>query len=146
MQKGLVFMIRAGHVTGDILKDVLRNFLNDKTPERGQTTISNLEKSGIKLNNIEVTENNIGSFLQTARKYNIDYALKRDKSTAPPTWYVFFKTGEKSVDTFKRAFSEYTANIAKQSRLDKPGREKNIERKKSLPHRDVPDLEEVGGR
>ena len=37
------------------------------------------------LDSIEVSDRNIGDFLNTARKYDVDFALKRDKSTSPPT-------------------------------------------------------------
>ena len=37
-------------------------------------------------------------------KYDIDYALKRDKSTEPPTYHVFFSAA--NTESFKRAFSE----------------------------------------
>ncbi len=47
-------------------------------------------KSPSKLDSIEVSDRNIGDFLKTARKYDVDFALKRDKSTSPPTYHVFF--------------------------------------------------------
>ena len=35
----------------------------------------------------------------------MDFALKRDKSTTPPTYHVFFSAAK--TEDFKRAFSEY---------------------------------------
>ena len=58
-------------------------------------TFKQLEnKCKSKLESIEVTENNIGDFLSTARKYDLDFALKRDKSTTPPTYHVFFSANK----------------------------------------------------
>ena len=54
---------------------------------------------------VEVSDRNIGDFLKTARKYDVDFALKRDKSTEPPTYHVFFSAAK--TEDFKRAFSEY---------------------------------------
>lgn len=62
-------------------------------------------KSPSKLDSIEVNDSNIGNFLNTARKYDIDFALKRDKSTSPPTYHVFFSAAK--TEDFKRAFTEY---------------------------------------
>ena len=68
-----------------------------------------------KLDSIEITENNIGDFVRTARKYDIDYALKRDCSTSPPTYHVFFSSG--NAENFTKAFSEYAGVM--QKKLDK---------------------------
>ena len=65
------------------------------------------------MGNKVILENNIGSFLNTARKYDIDYALKRDSSTTPPTYHVFFETSRS--ENFQKAFSEYANNM--QSRI-----------------------------
>ena len=147
MQKGLVFMFRGTHITAQILAATLRSYLSNQTPKKGNTSLKLLEKNGTKLESIEVTEKNIGSFLQTARNYNIDYALKRDKSTVPPTWYVFFKTGEKSVENLKRAFGEYTANVARTANRqvgleqNKPERKRDREiiRQKTPPEHSMED-------
>lgn len=67
--------------------------------------IKPIVKSPSKLDSIEVSDRNIGDFLKTARKYDVDFALKRDKSTEPPTYHVFFSAAK--TEDFKRAFSEY---------------------------------------
>ena len=41
-----------------------------------------------------------------ARKYGIDYSLKKDASTDPPRYMVFFKA--KDVKVMEAAFREYT--------------------------------------
>ncbi len=40
---------------------------------------------------IEVTDGNIKSFERVARKYQIDFSLKKDASETPPKYIVFFK-------------------------------------------------------
>jgi hypothetical protein len=59
---------------------------------------------------------NIKSFESAARKYGVDFALKKDKTTTPPKWLVFFKG--KDADALTAAFKEFTAKVAK--RKSKP--------------------------
>lgn len=111
-EKTISFSVQAVKVTAELLKEMCRAFL-DSPPKHGKIRYGDIAKSG-KLESIEVTENNIGSFLDTARKYDIDYALKRDSSTSPPTYHVFFTTGHS--ENFRKAFAEYAGGM--QSRLD----------------------------
>ena len=53
------------------------------------------------------------SFEKYARKYDIDYCLKKDRSAEPPKYYVFFKA--KEVDSITAAFKEYTGWQLKKS-------------------------------
>lgn len=41
------------------------------------------------MSNIEVTDGNIKSFERVARKYGVDFALKKDVSSQPPRYLVF---------------------------------------------------------
>ena len=59
------------------------------------------------LTNIEVTDQNIKSFERVAKKYNIDFALKKDKGADPPRYLVFFKA--RDVDVMTAAFKEFSA-------------------------------------
>ena len=45
---------------------------------------------GVGVSSIEVTDGNIKSFEWVARKYNVDFAVKKDKTTNPPKYVVFF--------------------------------------------------------
>ena len=54
---------------------------------------------------IEVTDNNIKSFERVARKYNVDFAVKKDKTVEPPKYMVFFKG--KDADVITQAFKEF---------------------------------------
>ena len=109
-KKTLSFVVEASNMTAELLKSVLRAYLAGDTKYKGKTSYRKLSSQG-KLDWIEITENNIKDFLSTARKYDVDYALKRDKSTNPPTYYVFFTAG--SSDTFNQAFKEYAVGASK---------------------------------
>lgn len=68
----------------------MRDFLSGKMQKSGKKRYGKLAKSG-KLENIKITDSNIKDFLQTAKKYDIDFALKKDKSTSPATYHIFLK-------------------------------------------------------
>ena len=105
-KKTIDISIKAEKMTADVLKSALQEFLSGKAEKKGRMTYKQLqEKSPSKLDSIEVSDRNIGNFLKTARKYDVDFALKRDKSTSPPTYHVFFSAAK--TEDFKRAFSEY---------------------------------------
>ena len=45
-----------------------------------------------------------------ARKYRIDYAVKKDKSVDPPKYFVFFKSRDQ--DAMTMAFKGYAGMVA----------------------------------
>ena len=73
---------------------------------QGKQSMEKLMKQNCQLTNIEVTDGNIKSFEKYARKYNIDFSLKKDTSISPPRYFVFFKA--RDVDIMTAAFKEYT--------------------------------------
>ena len=54
---------------------------------------------------IEVSDSNIKAFERVARKYNVDFAVKKDKTTPPPKYMVFFKG--RDADAITQAFKEF---------------------------------------
>lgn len=74
--------------------------------ETGKQSMKSMMKKNTQLTNIEVTEKNIKSFEKIARKYNIDFALKKDKAAEKPKYLVFFKA--RDVDVMTAAFKEYS--------------------------------------
>ena len=96
-KKTIDISIKAEKLTADVLKSALQEFMSGKAEKKGRMTYKQLQA--------KVSDRNIGDFLKTARKYDVDFALKRDKSTQPPTYHVFFSAAK--TENFKRAFSEY---------------------------------------
>jgi hypothetical protein len=80
--------------------------------------LKSLSKQGSSLADIEIDGGNIGSFKRIARKYNIDFALKRDDSKDPPNWVVFFKA--KDSKALESAFKEYSALELKHKKTKTP--------------------------
>ncbi|MDD6363531.1 MAG: PcfB family protein, partial [Lachnospiraceae bacterium] len=107
------------HLTASMLRAAIRKYLQhlekqkqiaEKNAERlpeGRQTMKDLMRHNARLTNIEVTDRNIRDFEKTARKYNIDFALKKDKAAEKPRYLVFFKA--RDVDVMTAAFKEYSA-------------------------------------
>lgn len=77
----------------------------EKSRPHGKQSMNSLMAYGTKLTNIQISDSNIKSFDKVARKYGIDYSLKKDASVTPPRYMVFFKA--KDVDVMTAAFKEY---------------------------------------
>lgn len=118
--KVVAISIRAGvqgaRMTTRLLQEALRKYLKAQEQTRspaqsktyhGKQSVGKLMEQNKELTNIEITDQNIKSFERVARKYNIDFALKKDKSAEPPRYMVFFKA--RDVDVMNAAFKEYSA-------------------------------------
>lgn len=79
---------------------------------KGKQSLADLEKQNAALSSIEITNKNIGTFNRTAKKYEIDFALKKDRTKDPPVYYVFFKGRDE--ERISMAFNEYSQKILKQ--------------------------------
>lgn len=55
--------------------------------------------------NIEITDKNIKAFEKTAKKYDIDYSLRKDNSVEPPKYTIFFRAKDSEIMT--KAFKEF---------------------------------------
>ena len=82
----------------------------------GKQTVKQLMKRNAGVSNIEITKDNIKAFESTAKKYGIDFALKKDATESPPRYLVFFKA--RDADALTAAFKEFSAK--KLSREQKP--------------------------
>lgn len=97
-----------GKMTAELLKWAIREYqrqVKDPNIHHGKQTVKQLVKQGAGVQNIEITDKNIKSFERVARKYGVDFALKKDPSEGK--YLVFFKA--RDTDALNAAFSEYTA-------------------------------------
>lgn len=85
---------------------------------QGRQSVKQLIGQNQGVSNIEITDSNIKSFERVARKYGVDFALKKDKSGDIPKYLVFFKA--RDADALTAAFREYTAKEVKRASQDKP--------------------------
>ena len=97
-----------GRLTAELLKWAMRQYLKRvraPTLHHGKQTVKQLVRQGDGVQNIEITDKNIKSFEQVARKYGVDFALKKDPANG--RYLVFFKA--RDADALNAAFAEYTA-------------------------------------
>ena len=111
-EKTIALYIKTGKLTADTLQKAMKSLLNqmkkqkDKQPH-GKQTLKQLMKQNTGVSNIEITEDNIKAFESTAKKYGIDFALKKDTTENPPRYLVFFKG--RDADVLTAAFKEFSA-------------------------------------
>ena len=117
--RSVTLAISTTKLTGRVLKAAIAKYLayvkekkrlNNRdrpvTPH-GKQSVKKLVGQGQGVSNIEITDSNIKSFERVARKYGVDYALKKDTSGEKPKYLVFFKA--KDADALTAAFTEYSA-------------------------------------
>ena len=100
----------------------------------GKQSMEKLMNQGCQLSNIEVTDGNIKSFEKCARKYSIDFSLKKDTSISPPRYFVFFKA--KDVDVMTAAFKEYTGKSLNKSKKLSVRRKLELAKERVAKHRE----------
>ena len=128
-EKTIALCIKGGKITAQILKAALLKLLSKMEKKKqqakgeksqceksGKQSIKSLQKSGAQITNIVVTDNNIKSFDRVARKYGIDYSLKKVEQDGKTEYMVFFKA--KDVDVMTAAFKEYTSETLKKQKRE----------------------------
>lgn len=120
-EKSVAFVIRVGKtggkLTASMLKYAMEQYLKQQRNPRaphGKQSVKSLVKQGAGVQNIEITDKNIRSFQSVARKYGVDYALKKDTSSQPPRYLVFFKA--RDTDALTAAFREFSGKQLKRSK------------------------------
>ena len=118
-QKTIALVFKSSRLTTDVLKKAMKMYLEHrkqgKQASHGKMSVKDLVGQGMGASSIEVTDNNIKSFEKVAKKYNVDFAVKKDKTVAPPKYMVFFKG--KDADVIAQAFKEFVkVNEKKQQR------------------------------
>lgn len=113
-EKTVAISIKATKLTAQTLQKALKLLLaqmkkqhdKNKIPH-GKQTLKQLARQDAGLSNIEITEGNIKDFESTAKKYGVDFALKKDSTENPPRYLVFFKS--RDADALTAAFKEFSA-------------------------------------
>lgn len=116
-QKTIALAVKTGKLTGQVLQAAMKKFLAARQKgtgkaHHGKQSLRQLKKDGCALSNIEITDSNIGLFRPCAKKYGIDFTLRKDRTTHPPRYIVIFKS--KQADNLEQAFKEFTAKKLKQ--------------------------------
>ena len=127
-QKTMALSIKTTKISGTALQAAMRQFLKmyrkqRDTPKHGKQTLKQLMRHGTGVSNIEITDTNIKAFSQTAKKYGIDFALKK----ADDRYLVFFKG--RDADVLTAAFREFSAKKLDKER--KPSVRRDLTAKKA---------------
>ena len=108
-QKTIALVIKTAKLDTNVLKAAMRMYLNHRKQKaqktHGKTSVKKLVGEGVGVSSIEVTDGNIKSFERVAKKYNVGFAIKKDKTCEPPKYLVFFKG--KDADAIAQAFKEF---------------------------------------
>ena len=111
--------------SGRLLKDAIAKYMAHRKEVKqnrqrdgpviphGKQTVKQLVGQNQGVANLELADPSIRSFDRIARKYGVDYAVKKDRSTQPAKYLIFFKA--RDADVLTAAFSEYTANKVKKA-------------------------------
>jgi len=144
-EKTVAVSIRTVKLTARVLQAAIRKVLMEmrrarENPKiyRGKQTVKQIVRQNAGVSNIEITEGNIKAFEGVARKYGVDFALKRDDSVSPPKWLVFFKG--RDADAVQAAFRDFAAQtLSKGKAAEKPSLrrqlQKFVEMVRNAPHK-----------
>lgn len=160
-EKTVSLYIRCGKVTANLLKAAMKKALTKMEQEKqklqgqkqpkqdkedktykGKQSMDKLMKQNVQLSNIEITDGNIKSFERVAKKYSIDFSLKKDVNADPPRYYVFFKA--RDADVMTAAFKEYTGQSLNKDK--KPSVRKKLQQAISKSLKKHRELEKTKGK
>lgn len=160
-EKTVSLCIRCGNVTANLLKAAMKKALTKMEQEKqklqgqkqpkqdkedktykGKQSMDKLMKQNVQLSNIEITDGNIKSFERVAKKYSIDFSLKKDVNADPPRYYVFFKA--RDADVMTAAFKEYTGQSLNKDK--KPSVRKKLQQAISKSLKKHRELEKTKGK
>lgn len=122
--RSVTLAISATKLTGRVLKTAISKYLahcrsvkvskaraSPDVRPKGKQSVKELVKQNQGVTNIEISDKNIRDFERVARKYGVDYAVRKDRTVLPPKYLVFFKARDS--DALTAAFREYTADTVR---------------------------------
>ena len=119
--KSVALIIDGAKMSEQVLEKALQKFLEaqknkSQKMHRGKQTLKQLAGQNAGLANIEISDRNIKAFTHVAKKYHVDFALKKDTTAEQPRYLVFFKS--RDADAITAAFQEFASR--KMNRDEKP--------------------------
>ena len=111
--KTVALIVDGAKMSEQVFEKAVKKFLEEmqksKQPKiyRGKQTLKQLAGQNAGLANIEISDKNIKAFTHVAKKYHVDFALKKDLCAEQPRYLVFFKS--RDADAITAAFQEFTA-------------------------------------
>ena len=110
--KAVALIVDGVKMSEQVFEKALQKFLEaqkNKSPKmhRGKQTLKQLAGQNAGLANIEISDRNIKAFTHVAKKYHVDFALKKDTTAEQPRYLVFFKS--RDADAITAAFQEFAS-------------------------------------
>jgi hypothetical protein len=97
--KTVALAINGTKITGRMIKAAIASYLAHRKAAKsqdviphGKQTVKQLIGQNQGVSNVELTDPSIRAFERIARKYGVDYAVKRDRANDPPRFLIFFKS------------------------------------------------------
>ena len=109
-QRTVALVVRTAKLTEEVLKRAILAYLRERElapveEKHGKMSVRELMGLDQGANTMDINNGNIRDFDRMAAKYNIDYAIKKDKSVVPPKYVVFFKG--RDADVIAKAFKDF---------------------------------------
>ena len=118
-QRSITLIVQTGKMTGKVFLQSIQKYLDILKQQRelkardnqihpayqGRMTIKQLMKERSGLSNIEIHDEHIHDFERIARRYGIEYAIKRDRNKDAPHYLIFFRA--RDTDVLQNAFNEF---------------------------------------
>ena len=73
----------------------------------GKQSVADLIKAGVSTDKIELPDGSARDFCKLAKKFGVDYAIRKDKSQEPARYVVFFKA--KDTEVLDQVVKEYVS-------------------------------------
>lgn len=114
--------ISTAKLTGRLFRTAVAKYLDyRKNKQReepavphGKQTVKQLIGQNQGVSTIESNDPHIRNFERIARKYGVDYAIKKVKTEDKPKYVIFFKA--RDTDALTQAFTEYTRKSAEREK------------------------------
>ena len=111
--KTVTLIVNGAKMSEQVFEKAVKKFLEEiqksRQPKiyRGKQTLKQLAFQNAGLANIEISDKNIKAFTHVAKKYHVDFALKKDTAAEQPRYLVFFKS--RDADAITAAFQEFAS-------------------------------------
>ena len=111
--KTVALIVDGAKMSEQVFEKAVKKFLEEiqksRQPKlyRGRQTLKQLAGQNAGLSNIEISDKNIRAFTSVAKKYHVDFALKKDTAAEQPRYLVFFKS--RDADAITAAFQEFAS-------------------------------------
>ena len=128
--KAITLILSGARLTGNVLRQAVGKFLRSQEGKgmifkragqlkTGRQSIRSLRRHGEGLTDIDVNDKTMRGFKRIARKYGIEYSIKKVTGAEKPTYHVYFKAKDK--DLMTKAMEEFAGKTV---RLTKKGKGK----------------------